>query len=732
MSILWPLLSHSERVQQIKVYSDEWVDGDTFFGQNFIHEKMSVFLNNLDDFILPSQGCINPFVLNKKSPDSVKSAPAKITLQSDFSTTEYERPQKPDLIKLRASVASKGQKVAAVSLNDCLACSGCVTSAETVLIQEQSYHKLYDRIKSHNDVDEDIIVVCLSPQSIASIAAFTGTCSNDMFLRVASVIKSLGVKYVLDTSSAGDVALIESREEFLARYQNGRSTLWEKPPHTVAASSSTVFLIPETGNGNRKSKDAEQSISLFGTDVKSLVGSGSISNGYKTTDSSNSPDKGDGFGNDLLFVGSAINGDQALPMLASQCPGWVCYAEKTQPQSLPFISHTKSPQQILGAILKDLIFKSQVPTSQFSVKSVYVVSVQPCFDKKLESSRKDFYHSNIDSQEVDLVISTTELWSLIEEQAAARGAVAGPPSLNGSGGLQSGVNVVTASTFDYLKNVIPDSPFGRDEIESLFRSYSSDGLSLVAAADSNSSSGGYLEHIFRYAAERIAGVNLWGQALQYTAGRNIDVCEVSLCSQGITGDTRSVDNHSQVKLKFGKAYGFRNIQSVMLKMKQGKCDLDFIEIMACPSGCNNGGGQLKVLEEGPGGEILRESISATAVRVRAVEDVFHSMVVRRVEDSPLVQYLYSSTSYSADLGANIIMNDIIIDGHETLDSKSDDKNPHKSSNSILRNCAGENSLLQCKQGVLGCPISPLAMDLLHTRYHSVPKLELLAPLAAKW
>ena len=141
---------------------------------------------------------------------------------------------------------------------------------------------------------------------------------------------------------------------------------------------------------------------------------------------------------------------------------------------------------------------------------------------------------------------------------------------------------------------------------------------------------------------------------------------------------------------------------------------------------------LKVLEEGPGGEILRESINATAVRVRAVEDAFHSVVVRRVEDSPLVKYLYSSTSYSADLVANNIMNDVITDGHHILDSRSNDKNSHESLNSSLSNSTSEKSLIQIRQGVLGCPISPMAMEILHTRYHSVPKLELLAPLAAKW
>jgi iron only hydrogenase large subunit-like protein len=135
---------------------------------------MSVFLNSLDDFITPAQACINPFVLNRK--EDVPSVPAaKVTLQTDFSKTQFEKivPKKPDLIKSKASEASKGQKVAAVSLNDCLACSGCVTSAETVLIQEQSYQKLLDRIMSNNK--EDLIVVCISPQSVASVTSFLNT-----------------------------------------------------------------------------------------------------------------------------------------------------------------------------------------------------------------------------------------------------------------------------------------------------------------------------------------------------------------------------------------------------------------------------------------------------------------------------------------------------------------------------------------------------------------------------
>ena len=47
-------------------------------------------------------------------------------------------------------------------------------------------------------------------------------------------------------------------------------------------------------------------------------------------------------------------------------------------------------------------------------------------------------------------------------------------------------------------------------------------------------------------------------------------------------------------MKFAQAYGFRNIQNVMRKIKQGKCDYDYVELMACPSGCTNGGGQVKL------------------------------------------------------------------------------------------------------------------------------------------
>ena len=224
----------------------------------------SVFLNNLDDFIVPSQACVNPFVASKLNNNAAAVEDAqrrkanvanssvgiirtnkkhgRVTLQTDFSKSDFDEAPvftspstnfssssgitpsvaalaEPDLIKTKASSDSASKKaVATVSLNDCLACSGCVTSAEAILIQEQSNDKL---IRLLEEKDENtIVVVVMSPNSRSSLADFLEMNNVDFFLRLSAILKQLGVTYVLDAAAGNDVALIESREEFLYRYGN--------------------------------------------------------------------------------------------------------------------------------------------------------------------------------------------------------------------------------------------------------------------------------------------------------------------------------------------------------------------------------------------------------------------------------------------------------------------------------------------------------------------------------
>lgn len=186
----------------------------------------SVFLNNLDDFIAPSQACVNPTVAAKLAPTSKaiptssgSGKPGKVTLMADYSTTDYEDYVKPvvqpDLIKTKAA-ATGDQAVATVSLNDCLACSGCVTSAEAVLIAEQSNQKFLSKLQNLSHSNE-IVIVQLSPNSRSSLADFLGISPIEVFILVSAALKSRGVSYVVDAASGADVFLMETRAEFLRR-----------------------------------------------------------------------------------------------------------------------------------------------------------------------------------------------------------------------------------------------------------------------------------------------------------------------------------------------------------------------------------------------------------------------------------------------------------------------------------------------------------------------------------
>ena len=229
------------------------------------------------------------------------------------------------------------------------------------------------------------------------------------------------------------------------------------------------------------------------------------------------------------------------------CAGWICYAEKTHGSDiLPYISAVKSPQQVMGAIVKRFACKSL----GLSPEDIYHVTIMPCYDKKLEAAREDFIF-DLERQEdsasngpqvteVDCVLTSGEILDLIQDR-----------------------------NIDFAE--LEEAPLDR----------------LLANVDENGhlygvqgGSGGYAECIFRYAARELFGKDVIGP-LQFKTLRNADFREVSLEVDGA------------VVLKFALVYGFRNIQNLVRQIKARKCGYHFMEIMACPSGCLNGGGQIK-------------------------------------------------------------------------------------------------------------------------------------------
>eukprot|EP00090_Calanus_glacialis_P014532 TRINITY_DN23338_c0_g1_i1.p1 TRINITY_DN23338_c0_g1~~TRINITY_DN23338_c0_g1_i1.p1 ORF type:complete len:481 (+),score=158.99 TRINITY_DN23338_c0_g1_i1:35-1477(+) len=233
-------------------------------------------------------------------------------------------------------------------------------------------------------------------------------------------------------------------------------------------------------------------------------------------------------------------------VLSSSCPGWVCYAEKTHGSwVLPHISQVKSGQQIMGSVVKQFL----PPKLGVDQSRVYHVTVMPCFDKKLEASREDFLEEVTNTKDVDCVITTLEIEDMLNREKKE---------------LESCANVK-------LDTII-------------------DGHDTVIRATDGSGSGGYSDQLFRFMARNEFSQIL--DSLTYKTLKNADFKEVILEQDGKT------------VLKFAIANGFRNIQNLVQKLKRKRCDYDFVEILACPSGCLNGGAQLRSETESSAKELI--------------------------------------------------------------------------------------------------------------------------------
>lgn len=278
----------------------------------------------------------------------------------------------------------------------------------------------------------------------------------------------------------------------------------------------------------------------------------------------------------------------------------------------------------------------------------------------------------------------------------------------------------------------------------LFARYSAAGRKVVMTADANGGSGAVAEYLIRDAADFYCGINLWGDdkgkgqltgstnsttstsleyvplpPLPYVIGRNQDISEIEV-KNPTTGKS----------LRFGKAYGFRNIQSIIRSMKRKKMELDFVEVMACPGGCLNGGGQLKLVSKKTSDGVELETPADMRDRIAKTDELFHrrtpitsveQIVVseantcdspshrilksRRhcMEESPLVNVLYSDfAAYLEQV-------------HSTTELGPRVEVPGTTNPNLPSR-----------------PFSDVSLAMFHTRYHGVPKLDLVAPAAATW
>ncbi|CAO2650760.1 Nn.00g020520.m01.CDS01 [Neocucurbitaria sp. VM-36] len=496
---------------------------------------MSAILSadDLNDFISPGVACIKP----------IETLPA----QSEDTSNPYE------VTTEEKAAASQPPPPASISLTDCLACSGCVTSAEAVLVSLQSHTEVLSTLDTYpslrapwahngtngvanghgmngvtngingNHAEGKLFVASVSPQARASLAAVFGVSEAEagnmitQLLSGPSGLRSGGhhgsdFTWVIDTNVVREACLVAAADE-------------------VANA-----LSPEA---------------------------------------SNAPSKPGSEG--------AIDTTPKQPILTSACPGWICYAEKTHPYVLPHLSRLKSPQALTGTLVKSVLSQRY----NVSPSQIWHLAIMPCFDKKLEASRGELTSSawlpNYDPsqapvRDVDCVITARELLHL----ASARGM-----------------------NFSSLpRTPLPSAdrtPFPDSKLDAFLFPPSRRKNQDVAAGPS----GGYLYHILQTYQARNPG-----SSISISRGRNADVVEYSLIRDG------------EIIFKAARFYGFRNIQNLVRRLKparasrlpggktgvsrrpngasaavgEGVKEYAYVEVMACPGGCTNGGGQIKVSE----------------------------------------------------------------------------------------------------------------------------------------
>ncbi len=217
-----------------------------------------------------------------------------------------------------------------------------------------------------------------------------------------------------------------------------------------------------------------------------------------------------------------------LPMITSCSPGWIKFVEQFYPELLPNVSTCKSPQQMMGALIKSFFAERE----KIDPKKIVSVSVMPCTAKKFECAREEMGRGYV--PDVDFVLTTRELGHLIK---------------------RFGIDISA------LKPDTADTPFGE----------------RTTAGKIFGASGGVME-----AALRSAHVLITGQELA-----KLDVPAV----RGLEGVKETSVRIGALEVKAAVASGLGNARKLMDQLRAGRSDLHFIEIMTCPGGCIAGGGQ---------------------------------------------------------------------------------------------------------------------------------------------
>ena len=262
-----------------------------------------------------------------------------------------------------------------------------------------------------------------------------------------------------------------------------------------------------------------------------------------------------------------------LPMMTSCSPAWIKFVEHNYPELIPNLSTCKSPQQMFGAIVKTY-YAEKIGKDP---KDIVVVSVMPCTAKKFEKNRPEMAAAGV--PDIDYVLTTRELARLIKKNGIM---------------------------FNELEDAEYDLPLGI-----------ASGAGLIFGV-----TGGVMEAALRTVRE----------ILENKSYGKIDFTDV----RGAKGIKEATYNIAGIEVKVAVASGLANARILCDQIKEGKSPYHFIEIMSCPGGCVNGGGQpIKTAD-------VRNNTDYRALRTNAIYDTDEKMKLRKSHDNPIIKELYET------------------------------------------------------------------------------------------
>ncbi|MBU2501211.1 [FeFe] hydrogenase, group A [bacterium] len=262
-----------------------------------------------------------------------------------------------------------------------------------------------------------------------------------------------------------------------------------------------------------------------------------------------------------------LQGAGPLPLMTSCSPGWIKFVETFYPDLIPNLSTCKSPQQMLGAIIKSRFAGIQ----GIDPARIYSVSIMPCTAKKFEAGRSEMLRGGL--VDVDAVLTTRELAELVRRRGLKLGDQAPEPA---------------------------DMPFGRRS-----------GAGKIFGA-----SGGVTEAAIRTAHFLVTGRELEDLTVEPVRGPE--------------GIKRARVQVGELELGVAVVSGLGNARRLLDEIREGRRDIHFVEVMTCPGGCINGGGQ--PIGTRPG---------AITARMRALYRIDKGETVRTAHANPAVRSLYA-------------------------------------------------------------------------------------------